>query len=90
MPSLLRMSEIRINPGAIRSSGSEPMTEKPKSRWGINLKSVSCPACKEQMPVLRVPNSVHELMWGGWTCPKCGCRMDKWGKALAKARGKGE
>jgi hypothetical protein len=63
------------------------MTEEPKSKWGINLKSVCCPTCREQMPMIRVPGSLHELMWGGWTCPKCGGRMDKWGKAHTKDRG---
>jgi predicted RNA-binding Zn-ribbon protein involved in translation (DUF1610 family) len=46
----------------------------------INLESVDCPKCGQRMPTLRVPESLHELMWGGWTCPNCGCEMDKWGK----------
>jgi hypothetical protein len=49
--------------------------------WGINLESVQCPACSKSMPPIRVPKDWHELMWGGWTCPACGCQMDKWGKA---------
>jgi hypothetical protein len=48
----------------------------------INLERVHCPGCDAQMPAIRVPKGWHELMWGGWTCPICGCRMDKWGKAL--------
>ena len=66
------------------------MKAKRESKWGINLESVRCPACEEQMPVLRVPDSLHQLMWGGWTCPKCDCRMDKWGKALTKTGSKKE
>jgi hypothetical protein len=50
--------------------------------WGINLEAVHCPKCGGQMPALRVPDGLHQLMWGGWTCPHCGCRMDKWGKAI--------
>jgi hypothetical protein len=59
--------------------------ESPSGKWGINLETVHCPKCGTKMPTLRVPESVHELMWGGWTCPDCGCRMDKWGKALDPA-----
>jgi ssDNA-binding Zn-finger/Zn-ribbon topoisomerase 1 len=52
-----------------------------EGKWGINLDAVDCPDCKERMPnKVRVPDNLHQLMWGGWTCPKCGCRMDKWGK----------
>lgn len=49
--------------------------------WGIHFERVDCPACGEAMPPIRIPKGWHELMWGGWTCPSCGCRMDKWGKA---------
>ena len=48
----------------------------------INLQTVNCPQCGQPMPPIRVPANVQELMWGGWTCPACGCRMDKWGNAL--------
>lgn len=57
-------------------------------KWGINLDTVHCPECKERMPMLRVPDNLHQLMWGGWRCPKCGCQMDKWGKPLAEPHGK--
>jgi len=50
----------------------------------VNLEKVICPKCGEQLPALRVPKDMHELMWGGWTCPKCGCRMDKWGKEISE------
>jgi hypothetical protein len=55
-----------------------------ESEWGINLETVYCPKCNERMPVVRVPENLHQLMWGGWTCPLCGCQMDKWGNALEK------
>lgn len=60
------------------------MTSESENKWGINLETVHCPACKQRMPELRIPNSLHQLMWGGWTCPNCGTRMDKWGKPVAK------
>ena len=53
---------------------------KSDADWGINLAAVHCPECKVKMPALRVPKNFLEMMWGGWTCPECGCRMDKWGK----------
>lgn len=52
------------------------------NKWGINLEEVRCPGCNEPMPQVRIPDTLHQLMWGGWTCPKCGCRMDKWGKRI--------
>lgn len=52
---------------------------------GINLEEVHCPQCGERMPPLRIPEGLHQLLWGGWICPKCSCRMDKWGKAVDPA-----
>jgi hypothetical protein len=23
---------------------------------------------------------LEEMMWGGWTCPNCGCKVDRYGK----------
>ena len=48
----------------------------------FNLAAVDCPKCGQRMPTLRLPTNLHQMMWGGWTCPNCGCEMDKWGKAL--------
>jgi hypothetical protein len=49
--------------------------------WGLNLEQVQCPKCAAALPMLRDPSSMEELLWGGWTCPSCGCRLDKWGRA---------
>jgi predicted RNA-binding Zn-ribbon protein involved in translation (DUF1610 family) len=51
-----------------------------KNRWGINLKSVSCPRCNAVLPQVRKPRSRQQSMWGGWTCPNCGVQVDKWGR----------
>ena len=59
---------------------------KRRSRWGINLRKVHCPQCNERMPAIRVPDNLQQLLWGGWTCPSCGCRMDKWGEPLQDDR----
>ena len=50
-----------------------------KGRWGINLSKVFCPKCAEPMPMIRRPRNERQRLWGGWTCPKCGCEMDKYG-----------
>jgi hypothetical protein len=49
---------------------------KPKSRWGIGS-GTSCPRCAERLPMIRRISSANKAMWGGWTCPKCGCEIDK-------------
>ena len=51
-----------------------------KNRWGINLMPVACPSCGTMMPRTRMPSSSRQAIWGGFTCPKCGCEMDKWGR----------
>jgi hypothetical protein len=50
-----------------------------KGKWGINLSKVACPKCAEPMPVVRKPKNKRQALWGGWTCRKCGCEMDKYG-----------
>ena len=56
------------------------MSNTEHSELSINLKDVSCPKCNEKMPALRIPQNLQQLMWGGWTCPKCDYKMDKFGK----------
>jgi len=53
-----------------------------KDKWGINLHRVSCPNCGTLMPMVRLPSSTEQAMSGGWTCPRCRCRMDKWGRQI--------
>ena len=50
-----------------------------EGKWGINLSKVFCPKCAEPMPRIRRPRNERQRRWGGWTCPKCGCEMDKYG-----------
>jgi hypothetical protein len=54
-------------------------TIRRKGRWGINPNQVRCPRCGQEMPKIRVPVSLNQASWGGGTCAKCGCEMDKWG-----------
>lgn len=60
----------------------EDQREDGGRQLGINLSAAKCPSCGEQMSLLRKPDSMSQLLWGGWTCPNCGCKMDKWGKAI--------
>jgi hypothetical protein len=53
-----------------------------KGKWGINLSKVFCPKCAEPMPMIRKPKNERQALWGGWTCRKCGCEMDKYGVEL--------
>jgi len=57
-----------------------------KNRWGINLAPVNCPACGSPMPKVRRPGSLKQGLWGGGTCAKCGCEMDKWGRLITLTR----
>ena len=51
-----------------------------KGRWGINLNpTLCCPKCGEDLKMIRKPTSFRQAAWGGNTCPKCGCEIDKWG-----------
>ena len=58
---------------------------KRKGRMGINTDSIIvCPRCGETLPKFRKPTSLRQTLWGGWTCKKCGCEVDKWGKEIKK------
>jgi hypothetical protein len=53
-----------------------------RNRWGINLESVNCPRCEQQIPQVRMPVSLSQTLWGGATCERCGCEVDKWGREI--------
>jgi hypothetical protein len=54
------------------------------TKWGLNFESVSCPRCKTEMKDYpRRPTSFRQMLWGGYTCSKCGCEMDKWGREIS-------
>jgi hypothetical protein len=57
-----------------------------KNKWGINLDPHSCPRCHEPLSQLRLPKTRTEFLWGGITCPRCGCSSDKWGRELQDSR----
>ena len=49
---------------------------------GLLLPGKKCPACGEKLPRLRAPSNSRQAMWGGWTCPHCGCEVDRKGKKV--------
>ena len=53
---------------------------KLKGRWGVGSIVGICPRCGEHLPTIRKPTTSDEAMWGGWTCPSCGCKVDKYGR----------
>ena len=50
-----------------------------KGKWDINLDKVECPECGAKQPMLKIPENLKQLMFGGWNCEKCSCKMDKHG-----------
>lgn len=56
-----------------------------RNHWGINFERVNCPACGSPMPRVRQPKSQRQALWGDWTCAKCGCEVDKWGRLITRA-----
>ena len=47
---------------------------------GFFQPDVSCPNCKTILPRNRSANSANQMLFGGWTCKKCGCEVDGFGK----------
>jgi len=43
---------------------------------------VECPKCKWKLSWIRFPKSMREFLWGGWTCPNCGAKIDRAGNLL--------
>ena len=57
-------------------------TVRQRGRFGINPDVPNCPKCGQQAPVVRKPKSIRQFLWGGCTCTKCGCEIDKWGNEI--------
>ena len=41
-----------------------------------------CPRCGEPVPKFRKPANRRQALWGGWTCTRCGCEMDRRGRVI--------
>ncbi len=46
--------------------------------------SVTCPVCGVVQIGLRKPESLGQRLRGGYTCPGCGARLDRWGKPTGR------
>lgn len=53
---------------------------KRQNKLGINTSNLICPNCNELAPKIRKPKNLSQLLWGGFTCEKCGSEVDKWGR----------
>jgi len=42
----------------------------------------TCPDCGEPFPCFRKPANRRQAMWGGWTCARCGCEVDRRGRKI--------
>jgi hypothetical protein len=58
-------------------------TVRQRGKFGINFELPNCPSCGEKVPGVRVPKTVNQFLWGGFTC-QCGCEIDKWGKEVRR------
>jgi predicted RNA-binding Zn-ribbon protein involved in translation (DUF1610 family) len=54
-------------------------------RSRVHVGSRDCPQCGAAMPAIRRPTSMRQALLGGWTCPACGCEMDRQGRVLTKS-----
>jgi hypothetical protein len=59
------------------------IASKGKSKWGVNLKRVHCPICRAKQPIVRMPKSGSQALWGGTTCAKCNTNLDKYGNIIS-------
>jgi len=41
-----------------------------------------CAHCGAPAPKIRKPANRRQMLWGGWTCPECGCEMDRRGRTV--------
>ena len=53
-----------------------------RNKWGVNVKPSHCPQCNAPTAGVRIPKSLGEFLWGGWTCGSCGTSVDKWGREI--------
>jgi hypothetical protein len=57
--------------------------------WGLSIFAVllfrptrKCPGCSAPIPWVRTPATLHQALWGGWTCRACGCTLDRLGSKV--------
>ena len=46
---------------------------------GLTQKPKHCPKCNTLLPKVRKPKNIRQALWGGGTCPNCGCEVNRKG-----------
>ena len=59
-----------------------PPRKCPHCSGRLAIARKSCPECRASLPQVRLPTSLRQALWGGYTCNKCGCEIDKWGRKI--------
>jgi hypothetical protein len=70
----------------ILSQGPAPVAAYRKVRaMNAEVRAHACPRCEEPLGIKR-PGRITwtQRMWGGWTCPECGCDVDRFGNERKK------
>ncbi|MBN1981623.1 MAG: hypothetical protein JW795_08835 [Chitinivibrionales bacterium] len=49
---------------------------------GLLAPAKYCPDCKKKLPKFRKPASTKQSAFGGWTCPHCGCEINRKGEKI--------
>ncbi len=49
---------------------------------GLLMPRRKCPDCGEPFPRFRKPANRRQTLWGGGTCAKCGCEVDRRGRKI--------
>ena len=49
---------------------------------GLLIPRRKCPDCGEPFPRFRKPANRQQALWGGSTCAKCGCEVDRRGRKI--------
>ncbi len=45
------------------------------------MREKPCPRCGQKLGDKKLgARSITQILWGGWTCPQCGCDVDRHGK----------
>jgi hypothetical protein len=50
--------------------------------FGLLMPKKRCPNCGTPFPRFRKPTFNRQTFWGGATCEKCGCEVNRYGRAI--------
>jgi len=59
-------------------------------RFFLNFKKTKCSQCGYIQEYFRIPKNWRQLLWGGYTCPKCNSELDKFGAVIKEKKLKKE